>query len=76
MAIIKSIDGRVYDPIKLEQIVRSFSLADTNYILKYGDKLNSMVGLKAIVQNICSNCGVDYKIPFRLTSEFFGPSVD
>ena len=76
MSIIKSIDGRVYDPVKLEQIVRKLDLADTNAILKYGDKLNSLVGLRAIVPNICSLCGVDYKVPFRITGEFFGPSID
>ena len=75
-AIIKSIDGKVYDPVKLEQLVRKFDLADTNAILKYGDKLNSLVGLVAVIPNICSLCGVDYKVPFRLTSEFFGPSLD
>lgn len=75
-AIVKSIDGKVYDPIKLEQILRALPLADTNTIMKYGDKLNSLVGLKAIIPNICSNCGVDYKVPFRVTSEFFGPSID
>lgn len=75
-ALIKSIDGKFYDPIKLEQIVRNLPLADTNAILKHGDKLNSLVGLKAVFQTSCPICGVDYNVPFRLTSEFFGPSLD
>ena len=75
-AIVKSIDGKVYDSIKLEQIMRKLPLADTNIILKYSDKLNSLIGLNTIIPNICSKCGVDYKIPFRISSEFFGPSVD
>lgn len=75
-SMIKSIDGKVYDPIKLEQIVRNFQMADTNAIMQYGDKLNSLVGLKASIPNICSSCGVDYNAPFRITNEFFGPSID
>ena len=51
-------------------------MADTNKILQYGMKLNQEIGLKAIVENICSGCGVDYKVPFRITSEFFGPTED
>ena len=43
---------------------------------KYGEKLNSIIGLEVILDNICSNCGGTYKVPFRLTSEFFGPSIE
>ena len=74
-AIIKSIDGNS-DPVIIESILRKLQLADTNTIMKYGDKLNSMLGLNAIIPNICTNCGVDYKVPFRITGEFFGPSLD
>lgn len=75
-ALIKTIDGKVVDPIKLDQIVRKFEMADTNKIIQYGMKLNQKIGLKGIVENICSGCGVDYKSPFRITGEFFGPSED
>lgn len=74
--IIKTIDGKVYDPIKKEALLKSLPLADTNTIMKYGEKLNSIVGLEAMLDNICSNCGGTYKVPFRLTSEFFGPSIE
>lgn len=75
-AIVKSIDGKIYDPIRKEAILRALPLADTNAIIKYGEKLNSFVGLEAIIPNICSNCGGSYKVPFRLTGEFFGPSIE
>lgn len=75
-AIVKTIDGKAYDPIKKEQLLRGFQLADTNTIMKYGEKLNSIIGLDTIVPNICANCGVDYKVPFRITGEFFGPSIE
>ena len=75
-SLIKTLDGKVQDPIKLEQKVRQMSMADTNKILQYGMKLNSKIGLQATIPNICSGCGVDYNTPFRLTSEFFGPTYD
>lgn len=75
-AIVTSINGTVYDPIKKEQFLRKLELADTNSIMKYGEKLNSLIGLVAIIDNICTECGGFYKTPFRLTSEFFGPSIE
>ena len=76
MSLIKSIDGKVYDPVKLERIVRDMPMADTNKIMQYAMKLNANIGLQAHVRNICTECGVDYNTPFRLTSEFFGPTYD
>lgn len=75
-ALIKTLDGKPQDPIRLEQKVRQMSMADINKILQYAMKLNSKIGLQATIPNICSGCGVDYNTPFRLTSEFFGPSYD
>ena len=75
-SLIKSLDGKPQDPIKLEQKVRSMAMADVNKILQYGMKLNSKIGIQPNIANICTNCGVDYNTPFRLTSEFFGPSFD
>ena len=75
-SLIRTLDGKPQDPIKLEQKVRQMSMADTNKILQYGMKLNSKIGLQATIPNICSGCGVDYTTPFRLTSEFFGPTFD
>ena len=74
--LIKTLDGTVYDPIRLEQIVRKFSMADTNKILQYGMKLNQSIGLKAQIVHTCSNCGETGRLPFRVTGEFFGPSED
>lgn len=75
-SLIKTFDGKVYDPIKLERIVRDMSAADTNKILQYAMKLNKNLGIQANIENVCKGCGVDYITPFRLTSEFFGPSYD
>ena len=74
--LIKTLDGKVLDPIKLERIVRDMSMGDVNKILQYSMKLNNKVGLKNVIEHNCTGCGVDYTSPFRLTSEFFGPSFD
>lgn len=76
VGLIKSLDGKVLDQIQLERIVRDMSMADVNKILQYSMKLNSKVGLKNIIEHKCAGCGVDYTSPFRITSEFFGPSFD
>ena len=75
-SLLKSVDGKVVDSIKAEQIARSFEMADTNCILQHSMKLNGKVGINTTVENICSSCGVDYKVPFRITGEFFGPTLD
>ena len=76
VSLIKTIDGKTYDSVKLERIVKDMSMADSNKILQYAMKLNSKVGINSKIENVCTNCGVDYTNPFRLTSEFFGPSYD
>lgn len=75
-SMIKTVDGQYYDPIKLEQMVRKMSMGDTARILQAGAKLNTKIGLKAIVPTFCTVCGVDYNAPFRITGEFFGPTFD
>lgn len=75
-SLLKSVDGKVIDSIKAEQIARSLDMADTNCILQHSMKLNGKVGIDTTIENVCSSCGVDYKVPFRVTSEFFGPSID
>lgn len=74
--LIDEIDGNKVDEVQLENFVRSLPLMDANYIIKYSDKLNEKVGIGNIFETTCSHCGLDYTNPFRLTSEFFGPTID
>ena len=75
-SMIKTIDGQVVDPVRLEQMVRKMSMGDTARIIQAGSKLNLKIGLQVIVPTRCSECGVDYNAPFRITGEFFGPTFD
>lgn len=74
--LIDTVDGERLDPIRLEEFVRKLPMMDTNYIIKYSDKLNEKVGINPILETDCDYCGLTYKNPFRITSEFFGPSID
>ncbi len=74
-ALIETVDGEVMDPIRKEDFVRKLPMMDTNYILKHAQKLVESFGVKNTVDYTCSLCGLDYTSSFRVTSEFFGPSV-
>ena len=65
---MKSMDT---DPNSLE-----LAMADSNYILKAAQKLNTSFGIESEVLHQCSVCGLDYTSNFRANSEFFGPSID
>ena len=74
-SLIKSVDGKYLDPGKLSTFVRTLPMADTNMILKSAEKINMGVGLNTKVENMCKKCSLKYNTSFRITSEFFGPSI-
>jgi hypothetical protein len=74
--MVDTVDGKKLDAIELEDFARSLPMMDANYIIKYSDKLNEKVGLNPVINIDCDHCGLDYDSPFRITSEFFGPSID
>lgn len=75
-SLIDTVDGNKLDPIKREDFVRQLPMMDTNYILKHAQKLVESFGLNTSISNECPICGLDYRSSFRITSEFFGPSID
>ena len=74
--LTETIDGKEYRDYELDPFFRKLPMMDTNYIIKAAQKLNNSFGLDNIVEHTCSFCGLDYKSSFRITSEFFGPSID
>ena len=56
--------------------LRKLSMKDTNYLLKAAQKINTSFGLNYEIELPCSFCRLDYNSSFRITSEFFGPSID
>lgn len=74
--LIDTIDGNTLDPIKKESFVRNLPMMDTNYIMKKAEKLVESFGIQTQIERECPVCGLDYTGYFRLTKEFFGPSID
>jgi hypothetical protein len=74
--LIESVDDKKYEDFQLDPFLRKLPMMDTNYIIKAGQKLNTSFGINSELSSTCSFCGLDYKSSFRVTSEFFGPSID
>ena len=75
-SFIKSVDGETLDVIKKADFVKSLSMKDVNYIIQAEEKINEGIGINAELDCTCDICGLDYTSPFRVTGEFFRPSID
>lgn len=73
--MIKEVDGKKLDPILLEDFIKSLPMKDTNIIIRNIEKLVNAFGFNDELTIICNTCGLAYTSPFRITSEFFGPSI-
>ena len=76
MNCIDLVDGDKLNFVELERFVQNLPMADTNLILQRADTINQKVGIDTIVGNHCDQCGYDYLSTFRITTEFFRPTVD
>ena len=74
--LIDTIDGKVPEKFKIKPFIEKLPMMDTNYIVKSALKMNSSFGLDNSLEHTCSYCGLDYTGNFRITPEFFGPSID
>lgn len=74
---IDTVDGQLMDKIRLEQFIRKLPMRDTNLIYQRMIKINEKVGIDTKIINKCANpkCGAEYATNFRITDEFFGPTV-
>ena len=74
---IDTVDGRLMDKVKLDQYLRNLEMKDTNALYQRMIKINEKVGIDTLLHNKCSNpkCGAQYATNFRITAEFFGPTV-
>lgn len=75
-SVIKKVDGAVMNPIVLEEFIKGLPNKDANYIMIKASELNGKVGLDNNITIKCSQCGEEVTLPFRFTSEFFGPTND
>lgn len=75
-SVIDTVDGSKLDVFKKSDFVKQLPMADINYILASMNKINELIGLDMTLSATCDFCGLDYDSPFRITPEFFRPSID
>lgn len=75
MSLIKKVDGAVLNSIELEEFVKSLPNLDANFIVNKASEFNRKVGLDNRITVKCAECGAEMETPFRITSEFFGPTI-
>ena len=76
MSLIEKVDGQILDSISGEEFIKSLPSKDANYLLNYATKLASSIGVENQISIKCADCGAEMRTPFRITSEFFGPTID
>ena len=74
MSLIRSVDGKLLSEVLIEDFVKKLPTKDCNYILTKAAELNKKVGINNTISMKCVQCGFDIDAPFRITSEFFGPT--
>jgi hypothetical protein len=75
-SVIDTVDGSKLDVFKKSDFVKQLPMADINYILASINKINELIGIDTTLSATCDFCGLDYDSPFRITPEFFRPSID
>ena len=75
---IETVDDQLMDTMKIDNLIRKLGMRDVRYLQKAITKLNNKVGVDITLEEKCNNpkCGEPYLATFRITSEFFGPSID
>lgn len=76
ISIVDTIDGQVYDKVRLDTWIRNLPMRDVNKMLNAVRKLNDKIGYDLNLKLKCKSCGLDYSSTFRINNEFFGPIED
>ena len=74
--LIDTVDGNKMSYIELQKLIRNMQLADYNTIIQKIEKLNSCFGLDKRIDFTCNKCGGEVLSFFRITREFFRPTID
>ena len=73
--LVKTVDGKVLDPIQKEEWIKALPMVDTNTIISKSDKFNVMFGLNTDMDYVCGLCDNSSPLNIRITSEFFRPAL-
>lgn len=74
---IELIDNMHYDYAKLDYFLKKLPMRDTNILLQSITKLNDGIGVNTSFIEKCDNpaCELEYQTSFRITQEFFRPTI-
>lgn len=74
---ITAVEGKMMDTMQFISFLKKLPMMDTNVLQKRIIAINNKVGVSNLVASKCKNpeCGNDYVATFRITSEFFGPTI-
>ena len=73
ISLIKKVDGREMNSLEMEEFVKGLPNRDANYLINKSSELSELIGLDNNISVKCVSCGKEMVLPFRITSEFFGP---
>ena len=74
--LVDTIDGEKIHPVKVTEFIKTLPMQDTNYLVAYSDKINSLIGYDVDLTVNCDFCGLDYRTGLRTTAEFFRPKIN
>lgn len=74
-SIIESIDGAAPNPVYFNEWVKTLPMKDTNTIINYSDKLDSMIGIDTQIFYACDLCGSTFASNLKTDMEFFRPAL-
>ena len=75
-SIVTVDDESIINPIAYEEWVKDLPLRDLNVLRQRIDDINSMIGVKLTINTNCTVCGEEVEVPFRVSEQFFRPSVE
>lgn len=75
MNYIETVNGNQLNDYELEQYIMKLPMADSNFISNNADAFVKSFGIKNEIETECSLCGLEYRSPFRITDEFYRPSL-
>lgn len=75
MSLIDMVNGEQKQEFMLDDYLRKLPLMDSNYIINMSNEFTKSFGLNSDRETECDICGLAYKSPFRITSEFYRPSL-
>lgn len=74
-SLIKTIDNKKPDPLKVEQWIKELPMADVNTIITHAEKMNNSIGLDTNLIVKCDMCGLYHESRLGISQEFFRPAL-